>query len=182
MPNIEFDSKEILHKCKLKAGQKKINLKLSFVLSSVIVVCVLVFIIALFTYNNLQRRINATNKIKITRNEAIELDLTLNDSAEIVIPAYGIDIGIVWDCSKHIKYEAWKAEFKNNGYGYTMRFGTFVNRSYYESIQDSFPNATAHSFVDAESFPLIFIHYTIVANGKSLEQEQIRFNNFIKFL
>ena len=76
VPNIEFDSKEILHKCKLKAGKKKINLKLSFVLSSVIVVCVLVFIIALFTYNNLQRRINATNKIKITRNEAIELDLT----------------------------------------------------------------------------------------------------------
>ena len=178
IPDIEFNSNEVLNKCKTNNIRFKNKVFKFSVLISCIILAIIVSlsIIILNGSSNHNRLIDETGKIKIITEKSDVLDDMLDNPDAYRVSWYGISVYIFCDYSKHPKYNEWIEKYGLKGVydgeesvsnqKYNDRSAEYDNKNYfyllnsecYELIKDGFP--TSNTFLPDGLAEWIVLNYS----------------------
>ena len=104
-----------------------------------------------------------------------------NPDADI-IEWYGIEVNIRCDYSKHPKYSEWKNDYYSNSeeYGSLYYFRKYMDREFYELIEDYFPNVSSHSFWPGSEIININFSARKIGDERDMEAAQSNMESFVE--
>ena len=160
IPNITFDSKEVLNKCKTRRIEFKKNVfKFSMFSTCIIVIIIASLSIIILNSNSKHNKlIDETGKIKIITQDNYISDEIIDNPDANSIDWYGISVYIFCDYSKHQKYNEWIEKYGLRG---VYDGEEAESKQKYNDRSAEYDNKNYFYLLNSECYELIKDDYTI---------------------